>query len=198
LIVGEARGRAQAGLFPADYQAAELKLPLLPFMKTASPSLVSESSLTGKYLTVGLANEAYGIAVLKVREIIRMLKITPVPQLPPYVKGVINLRGRVIPVVDLRVKFGLPAEFTERTCVVVVQVRPPSGQPVQMGLIVDCVEEVIHLSSEEIEPTPEFGCKIDTSYLLGLAKVKGQVKTLLDIDRVVAPDAIQQITQAAG
>lgn len=165
---------------------------------SASAALSSDTSLTGKYLTVGLANEAYGIAVLKVREIIRMLKITPVPQLPPYVKGVINLRGRVIPVVDLRVKFGLNAEFTERTCIVVVQVRPASGQPVQMGLIVDCVEEVIHLTDQEIEPTPEFGCVIDTSYLLGLAKVKGQVKTLLDIDRVVAPEAVQQIAQATG
>ncbi len=150
----------------------------------------------GKYLTVGLAQEAYGIAVLKVREIIRMLKITPVPQMPAFVKGVVNLRGRVIPVIDLRVKFGLAAEFTERTCIVVVQVRPAAGQIVQMGLIVDCVEEVIALTAAEIEPTPEFGAQIDTSYLLGLAKVKGQVKTLLDIDKVVAPAAIQQIAAA--
>ena len=166
--------------------------------QTASASPSTSNDLSGKYLTVGLANEAYGIAVLKVREIIRMLKITSVPQLPPYVKGVINLRGRVIPIVDLRVKFGLEAAFTERTCIVVVQVRPASGQPVQMGLIVDCVEEVVTLTGQEIEPTPEFGCQIDTSYLLGLAKVKGQVKTLLDIDRVVAPEAVQQMAQAAG
>jgi purine-binding chemotaxis protein CheW len=167
----------------------------------STPSATAAATATvrhaGKYLTVGLANEAYGIAVLKVREIIRMLKITSVPQLPPYVKGVINLRGRVIPIVDLRVKFGLQAEFTERTCIVVVQVRPANAQPVQMGLIVDCVEEVVTLTDQEIEPTPEFGCKIDTSYLLGLAKVKGQIKTLLDIDKVVAPDAVQQIAQAA-
>ncbi len=167
-------------------------------MSTTNAPVSTAVRLAGKYLTVGLANEAYGIAVLKVREIIRMLKITPVPQLPPYVKGVINLRGRVIPVVDLRVKFGLEAGFTERTCIVVVQVRPASGQHVQMGLIVDCVEEVVTLTDQEIEPTPEFGCVIDTSYLLGLAKVKGQVKTLLDIDRVVAPDAVQQIAQAAS
>lgn len=167
-------------------------------MSTSTAPVANAVHLAGKYLTVGLANEAYGIAVLKVREIIRMLKITPVPQLPPYVKGVINLRGRVIPVVDLRVKFGLEAGFTERTCIVVVQVRPANNQPVQMGLIVDCVEEVVTLTDQEIEPTPEFGCVIDTSYLLGLAKVKGQVKTLLDIDRVVAPDAVQQMTQAAS
>lgn len=166
-------------------------------MSSPTASLSTIAHHAGKYLTIGLANEAYGIAVLKVREIIRMLKITTVPQLPPYVKGVINLRGRVIPIVDLRVKFGLEAAFTERTCIVVVQVRPANSQPVQMGLIVDCVEEVVTLTDQEIEPTPEFGCRIDTSYLLGLAKVKGQIKTLLDIDKVVAPEAVQQIASAA-
>jgi purine-binding chemotaxis protein CheW len=154
------------------------------------------ATVAGKYLSVVLENEAYGIAVLKVREIIRMQKITPVPQMPAFVKGVINLRGRVIPVVDLRVKFGLKAEFTERTCIVVVQVKLPSDQMVQMGLIVDSVEEVVLLTKEEIEPTPDFGAKLNTEYILGMAKVKGQVKTLLDIDRVVAPDTVQALVQA--
>jgi purine-binding chemotaxis protein CheW len=162
-------------------------------MSTATPATLS---LAGKYLTVVLASEAYGIAVLKVREIIRLQKITPVPQMPDYVKGVINLRGRVIPIVDLRVKFGLAAEFAERTCTVVVQVKLPSEQVVQMGLIVDSVEEVVTLNATEIEPTPDFGAKIDTSYLLGMAKVKGQVKTLLDIDRVVSPETVRAIAQA--
>ena len=160
------------------------------------PAPTIASKLAGKYLTVVLDNEAYGIAVLKVREIIRMQKITPVPQMPGFVKGVINLRGRVIPVVDLRVKFGLKAEFAERTCIVVVQVKLPTEQVVQMGLIVDSVEEVVTLTNEEIEPTPDFGTKIDTTYLLGMAKVKGQVKTLLDIDRVVAPETVQAIAQS--
>src|SRR6185369_9339271 len=154
---------------------------------TAAPAA---TSLAGKYLTVVLENEAYGIGVLKVREIIRMQKITPVPQMPGFVKGVINLRGRVIPVIDLRVKFGLKAEFAERTCIVVVQVAVSAEQTVQMGLIVDSVEEVVNLTPGEIEPTPEFGTRIDTSYLLGMAKVKGQVKTLLDLDRVVAPETV--------
>ena len=154
------------------------------------------SRLAGKYLTVVLDKEAYGIAVLKVREIIRLQKITPVPQMPAFVKGVINLRGRVIPIVDLRVKFGLKAEFTERTCIVVVQVKLPSDQTVQMGLIVDRVEEVVTLAAHEIEPTPDFGAAISTEYLLGMAKVKGQVKTLLDIDRVVAPDTVHAIVLA--
>jgi len=121
-----------------------------------------------------------------------------VPRMPEFVKGVINLRGRVIPVIDLRVKFGLKAEFTERTCIVVVQIRVSATQTVQMGLIVDSVEEVVNLAADEIEPTPDFGTKIDTSYLLGLAKVKGQVKTLLDLDRVVAAEQIQTIAQTSA
>jgi purine-binding chemotaxis protein CheW len=152
--------------------------------------------LAGKYLTVGLDREAYGIAVLKVREIIRMQKITPVPQMPAYVKGVINLRGRVIPVVDLRLKFGLEAVLADRTCIVVVQVALSSEQSVQMGLIVDSVEEVATLTDAEIEPTPEFGTKLNTEYIVGMAKVKGQVKMLLDIDRVVAPETVRTMTQA--
>src|SRR5688572_16694109 len=147
-----------------------------------SPAPAAASSAmqkhAGKYLTVVLDREAYGLAVQKVREIIRLQKITPVPQMPDFVKGVINLRGRVIPIVDLRVKFGLQAEFADRTCIVVVQVKLPTELIVQMGLIVDSVEEVVNLPAEEIEPTPDFGAKIDTTYLLGMAKVKGQVKTL--------------------
>jgi len=103
----------------------------------------------------------------------------------------------VIPVVDMRVKFGLKAEFAERTCIVVVQVRLPNEATVQMGLVVDSVEEVVTLAANEIESTPEFGAKINTEYLLGMAKVKGAVKTLLDIDRVVAPETVQAMTQAA-
>jgi purine-binding chemotaxis protein CheW len=131
-----------------------------------------------------------------VREIIRMQKITHVPQMPAFGKGVINLRGRVIPIVDLRVKFGLAAEFADRTCIVVVQVKLLNEQTVLMGLIVDSVEEVVNLSPAEIEPTPDFGTKLNTEYLLGMAKVKGQVKTLLDIERVVAPDTVAAIVGA--
>ncbi|HTO02825.1 MAG TPA: chemotaxis protein CheW [Opitutus sp.] len=144
------------------------------------------SGLAGKYLTVVLQNESYGISVLEVREIIRHQKITPVPQMPAFVKGVINLRGRVIPVVDPRVKFGLTAEFAERTCIVVVQVKLPAEQRVHMGLIVDSVDEVITLTAAQIEKTPDFGTQIDSAYLLGMAKVKGDVKMLLDLERVVA------------
>jgi purine-binding chemotaxis protein CheW len=154
--------------------------------------------LAGKYLTITLDNESYGLAVMKVREIIRMQKITPVPQVPDFVKGVINLRGRVIPVIDLRVKFGLKAEFDERTCIVVVQVDLAQTKPIQMGLIVDSVDEVLNVAADMIEPTPDFGTVIDTSYLLGMVKAKGQVKTLLDIDRVVAPETVQALSQTAA
>jgi purine-binding chemotaxis protein CheW len=147
--------------------------------------------LAGKYLTVLLADEAYGLPVLKVREIIRHQKVTSVPQLPEFVKGVINLRGRVIPIIDLRVKFGLPARFTERNCIIVVQVDPAGAPSLPMGLIVDSVEEVVALTAAEIEPTPDFGTRLDTRYLLGMAKVKGEVQTLLDLDRVVAPETAQ-------
>ena len=153
--------------------------------------------LAGKYLTVVLESEAYGLNVLKIREIIRLQKITPVPQLPECVKGVINLRGRVIPIVDLRVKFGLKAEFDERTCIVVVQVKRSADQSIQLGLIVDRVEEVVLLTAAEIEPTPEFGTRVDTACLLGMAKVKDQVKTLLDIDRVVALETRPKLASAA-
>lgn len=145
-------------------------------------------SAAGKYLTVLLNKEAYGIAVLKVREIIRTQKITPVPQMPQFVKGVINLRGRVIPVIDLRTKFGLEAAVTERTCIVVVHVQAPGGHSISMGLVVDGVEEVLNVSDEMVEATPQFGTSVDTTYLLGMAKAKGQVNMLLDIDRVVSPE----------
>ena len=158
----------------------------------------SSRNLAGKYLTIVLDNESYGLAVLKVREIIRMQKITPVPQVPDFVKGVINLRGRVIPVIDLRVKFGLKAVFAERTCIVVVQVDALSGKSVQMGLIVDSVDEVLNVATDMIEPTPDFGTVVDTSYLLGMVKSKGQVKTLLDVNRVVAPETVQSLSRAAA
>jgi purine-binding chemotaxis protein CheW len=149
-----------------------------------------QNAIAGKYLTVMLDHEVYAVAVLKVREIIRMQKTTPVPHLPDFVKGVINLRGHVIPIVDLRVKFGLQAEFTERTCIVVGQVNLAGGRTRQMGLIVDSVEEVVNLAAADIAPTPDFGAKVDTAFLLGMARVKGQVQTLLDIDRVVAPETV--------
>jgi purine-binding chemotaxis protein CheW len=142
----------------------------------------------GKYLTFALGQEEYGLPVLKVREIIKVMDITQVPQVPVHVRGVINLRGKVIPVVDLRLKFGFPSEaYTERTCIIVVDVDLPSGK-VMMGMVVDSVSEVLNLTGTEIDAPPAFGDAVDTEYMLGLAKVKGAVKILLDLNRVLGAD----------
>jgi purine-binding chemotaxis protein CheW len=156
-------------------------------------------NLAGKYLTFELGHESYGIAVLKIREIIRLTNITPVPQMPNYIKGVINLRGKIIPVVDLRLKFGLEkAETTERTCIVVVHVELADGGSKLMGLVVDGVEEVTNFAATDIEETPDFGTQIDTDYLLGMAKIKGVVKTLLDIDKVLSSGDVEKLHQATA
>jgi purine-binding chemotaxis protein CheW len=140
----------------------------------------------GKYLTFRLGKEDFAIQVLKVREIVGIQDITSVPQMPAYVKGVINLRGKVISVVDLRLKFALTErEYTQRTCIIVVQVQS-GGVAIQTGVIVDEVSEVLNLTPGEIEDTPDFGEEVKTPYLLGVAKVKGAVKMLLDIDQVLA------------
>jgi purine-binding chemotaxis protein CheW len=144
--------------------------------------------LAGKYLTFALADEEYALPVLRVREIIKMMDITEVPQVPRYIKGVLNLRGKVIPVVDLRLKFGFAeGEVTPRTCIIVVEVALVSGR-VMMGIIVDHVSDVLNIVADEIEPTPEFGDRVNTDYMKGVAKVKGTVKILLDLDRVLGTD----------
>jgi len=140
----------------------------------------------GKYLTFQLGSEEFAIQVLRVREIMGVQEITAVPQTASYVKGVINLRGKVIPVVDLRLKFGLPEmEYTQRTCIIVVQVQA-AAEKLPIGVIVDAVSEVLTLQASEIEDTPDFGNGVATPYLLGMAKIKGKVKILLDIDRVLS------------
>lgn len=141
--------------------------------------------LAGKYLTFRLQAEAYGIDVLKVREIIRLTAITTVPQMPSHIRGVINLRGKIIPVMDMRVRFNFAAENTDQTCIVVVQVKSAEGKVTQMGLIVDGVEEVINIGEGDIEPAPDFGGQISMEYITGIAKVKGLVKSLLNIDAVI-------------
>jgi purine-binding chemotaxis protein CheW len=140
----------------------------------------------GKYLVFHLGREEFGIRVLKVREIMGIQDITAVPQTPAHIKGVINLRGKVIPVVDLRLKFGMPPEeYNPRTCIIVVQIRGEAG-PMLMGVVVDGVAEVLNLALADIEDTPDFGDGTATPYLLGMAKVKGKVKILLEIDQVLA------------
>ncbi len=140
----------------------------------------SSTSLGGKYLTFKLAGEEYGLEILKVREIIKIMDITAVPQMPGFVKGVVNLRGKVIPVIDLRLRFGLAeAEHTEETCIIVVNVNT------EMGVIVDTVQEVLDIADQQIEPPPALGGNVDTHFILGMGKVGERVKILLDINRVL-------------
>ena len=163
-----------------------------PARQTASAA--NADPRAGKYLTFQLANEEFGIRVLSVREIMGLLDITAVPQTPAHIKGVVNLRGKVVPVIDLRLKFSLPAaEYTQRTCIIVTQVQGESG-PVLIGIVVDAVNEVLSLSAPEIEDTPNFGEELAVSYLLGMAKVKGKVKILLDIDRVLSSQELRALS----
>jgi purine-binding chemotaxis protein CheW len=151
----------------------------------------------GKYLTFALAGEEYGISILKIKEIIGMMPITTIPQTPDFVKGVINLRGKVIPVVDLRLRFGMERiNYTERTCIVVVEISGGSGT-VMIGIVVDSVSEVLNIRAKDIEETPAFGTKLNTDYILGMAKSEGGVKILLDIDRVLSRDEVVQLEKAA-
>jgi purine-binding chemotaxis protein CheW len=147
----------------------------------------------GKYLTFSLAGEEYGIGILKVKEIIGFMAITPVPKTPEHIKGVINLRGKVIPVVDLRLKFEMACtESTERTCIIVTEIAA-GGNKIAMGIVVDSVSEVLNIKALEIENTPDFGSKLDTGYILGMAKIGSNVKILLDIDKVMSQDEISAL-----
>ncbi len=151
----------------------------------------------GKYLTFSLADEEYGIGILRIKEIIGMMPITSVPQTPGFVKGVVNLRGKVIPVVDLRLRFGMTAmDYTERTCIIVVEIAGESGT-VMIGIVVDSVSEVLNIKGEDIEDTPTFGTRLNTDYILGMAKMEGGVKILLDIDRVLSAMEISELEKAA-
>lgn len=165
----------------------------ITMLSTTEPAAASRSDArAGKYLTFQLASEEFGVGVLRVREIMGLQEITAVPQTAAHVKGVINLRGKVVPVIDLRLKFGIAAaEYTQRTCIIVAQAEAESG-PTLMGVIVDGVSEVLNLSAAEIEDAPDFGPETG-QYLLGIAKVKGKVKILLDIDRVLSTQELNHL-----
>ena len=159
--------------------------------QNSASAIVTERA--GKYLTFGLAEEQYGLEILKVREIIGVMDITAVPKTPEFVKGVINLRGKVIPVVDLRLKFAMEeAEHTEETCIIVVDV-----DGIEMGIIVDQVSEVMDIATGEIEDPPAFGTSVDTSFILGMGEAEGNVTILLDIDRVLTAGDIDVVQKLA-
>jgi purine-binding chemotaxis protein CheW len=145
----------------------------------------------GKYLTFTLGHEVYGLEILKVQEILGMIGTTRVPGTPEYIRGVVNLRGKVIPVVDLRLKFGMESvPDTEKTCIIVAPVASRQGR-ITMGIIVDEVYEVLRIDGNQIEPTPSFGASVDTESLLGIGKVGEKVILLLDIDKVLAGQEIE-------
>ena len=158
-----------------------------PEQHTAHPA--SAVAQPGKYLTFRLANESYAIPVLKVREIIRLCPVTPVANMPAHIKGVINLRGKVIPLVDLRAKFQLPiSDDNDRTCIVVTQLAAAGGGTRLYGIVVDGVEEVTQFGPADIEPTPDFGGAIEAQFITGMAKLGGGVKTLIDLEEIAAED----------
>ena len=160
--------------------------------KSSTATINEELSrnIGGKYLTFMLDDEEYGIEILKIREIIGIMDITKVPQTPGFVEGVINLRGKVIPVIDLRTKFGLDRmDYNDQTCIIVVDVG------MLMGIIVDTVQEVHDIPSDNIEPAPRLGGGVDTSFVLGMGKVKDDVKILLDVDKVLNSEDLVALQQ---
>ncbi|MEE8191036.1 MAG: chemotaxis protein CheW [Candidatus Scalindua sediminis] len=146
-----------------------------------------------KFLTFALGKEEYGIEILKVREIIGLMEITTVPQTPDYMKGVINLRGKVIPVIELRLKFSMPeVEHTQETCIIVVEVGSA-----QAGIIVDSVSEVMDIKRDEIEETPNIGQGIDTNFINGLSEKNGKLIILLNIEKVLSFEELEMVEQLA-
>jgi purine-binding chemotaxis protein CheW len=160
-------------------------------------TVAETSNREGKFLTFSLAGEDYGVGILKVKEIIGMMPITPIPHAPASVRGVINLRGKVIPVVDMRLQFAMEeAEYTERTCIVVVEIATGNAT-IPTGIVVDSVSEVVNIKGDDIADTPHFGLEVQTDFILGMAKVQGSVKILLDIDRVLGANEIARLENAA-
>lgn len=158
----------------------------------------TQTELGGKYFTFGLGDEEYGLEILKVREIIGLMEITTVPRTPEYVRGVINLRGKIIPVIDLRVKFGMEqVAETEETCIIVVEATR-NGTRVDIGILVDRVREVLDIKAEDIDPPPPFGQGFEGNYILGMAKAQDSVKILLDVDTVLSTEEVVDVQGASS
>ena len=172
-------------------------MPNEPQSSTALPPALS--GLAGKYMTFKLAEEVYGFEILKVRELIGLMQITRVPRMPDFLRGVINLRGKVIPVIDLRLKFGMPpGESTDQTVIIVVQCAV-AGRDLTMGVLVDQVLEVLSIDVGQIEPPPSFGVDaMDTEFILGVGKAEDRVIFLLDIARVLSQADARDVAEAAA
>ena len=159
----------------------------------SEPAREISIAMGGKYLTFSLADEDYGISIKKIREIIGMMPVTKVPRVSAFVKGVINLRGKVIPVIDLRLRLGMEEiEHTDRTCIVIVEVVGCQAT-VQMGIVVDSVSEVLNIQEDDIQPPPDLSAGGRTRYILGMAKMEGAVKILIDIDKVLGEAEVKEL-----
>jgi len=151
----------------------------------------------GKYLTFAMGAEKYGVEILKIREIVGSMPITPVPRVPGHYRGVLNLRGQVIPVVDLRAKFSMPpTERPDQACIVITEIRP-QGRRVNVGVIVDRVLEVMNIGADQIEAAPSFGVEVSTDFISGIAKMGDGIILLLEIEKVLATDAVLTLPAAA-
>lgn len=140
---------------------------------------------SGKFLTFLLGEEVYGLPIKKSREIIGMMEITHIPKTQRYIKGVINLRGKIIPIIDLRLKFGMEGKaYDERTCIIIIVMGDADNQRL-LGIVVDAVSEVLNIQKSEIGPTPDYDAQIDRDFLLGLGKMKDKVIMILDIDKIL-------------
>lgn len=158
-----------------------------------SAASVSQKINEGKYLTFALGTEEFGLEILTVREIIGYINVTPVPKTPAYIKGVINLRGQVIPVVDLRLKFGMEShQVTDQTCIIVVETARDSKQ-INVGIVVDRVQEVLYIDGRDIDPAPQFGGSVAIDFILGIAKIGDSVKILLNIDNVLQNEGLSEL-----
>jgi len=152
--------------------------------------------LEGKYLTFNLMEEFYGVNVEHILQIIAIPEITKIPKTPDFVKGVINLRGKIIPVIDLRIKFKLPEQqYNDRTSIVIIKLKTKQSE-IFIGIIIDKVLEVLDIHNEEIEDTPTFNVQLDTEFILGMAKVKNKVVTLLNINKILTETELTQIEKS--
>lgn len=167
-------------------------------VRTETQIALAQAAEIQQYLTFALGSEMFAVGTLSVKEIIEYGQLTEVPMMPGFIRGVINLRGAVVPVIDLSARFGRSAtQITRRTCIVIIEV--PTGEEKQdIGVVVDSVSEVLEIPVSEIEPPPAFGAKIRTDFIQGMGKVSGKFVILLDVGKVLSVDEIASLTAASN
>ncbi len=162
----------------------------------AIPPVISENGDEGQYLTFFLQKEMYAIGILNIKEILEFGGLTPVPMMPDFIRGVTNLRGAVVPIVDLSARFGgKQSEVTKRTCIVIIEVSDIEGHQQDIGVVVDTVSEVLEIPDVDIEVTPTFGVKIRTDFISGMGKVNGNFVIILDVDKVLSHEELSVVNE---